>query len=327
MGRAAHRPGLSRDVQPRPVVIVAGPTASGKSALALDLARALGGTVINADSMQVYRELRILTARPSPQEEAIVPHRLYGVLPAAESCSAARWRTLALQTIAEAHEAGRLPILAGGTGLYLRTLSAGLSPIPEVPPAVRRETRRRLAEIGNAAFHAELGGRDPAMAARLHPGDSQRLLRAMEVLVATGRSLADWQHEPTEGAAGLAVFTIALLPPRPVLRERISARFAAMLAAGALVEARSLAALRLPEDLPAMKAHGVRELIGHLAGALTLEEASRRAILLTGQYAKRQSTWLRHQMAKDYVLDECYNGTMSPFMANKIRHFLLTLPR
>lgn len=327
MGRAAYRPGLSRHASPRPVVIVAGPTASGKSALALDLARTLGGTVINADSMQVYRELRILTARPSPQEEAIAPHRLYGVLPAAESCSAARWRALALQAIAETHAAGRLPILTGGTGLYLRALSAGLSPVPEVPTAVRRETRRRLAELGNAACHAELGLRDPAMAERLHPGDTQRLLRAMEVLAATGRSLADWQREPTEGAAGLAIFTIVLLPPRAVLRERIAARFDAMLAAGALVEARELLALRLPEDLPIMKAHGVRELIGHLAGALTLAEASQRAILLTGQYAKRQATWLRHQMAKDYVLDARYDGTMSLFVANKIRHFLLTLPR
>ena len=328
MGRAARRSGLSGPgPSQRPVVLVAGPTASGKSALALDLARTLGGTVINADSMQVYRELRILTARPTPEEEALVPHRLYGVLPAAEACSAARWRAMALGEIGAAHAAGRLPILAGGTGLYLRALTHGLSPIPDISPGVREATRRRFAELGNEAFHAELAARDPAMGARLHPGDTQRLIRAAEVLAATGRSLAEWQREPAGEAAarGLSLFTIVLLPPRAPLRERIAARFAAMLEAGALEEVRALAALGLPRDLPAMKAHGVPELMRHLAGELTLEEATRRAVAVTRQYAKRQFTWLRHQMTKDYVLEQQYSGSMSPLIANKIRHFLLTL--
>jgi tRNA dimethylallyltransferase len=328
VGRAAHRSGLSAEPGARrPVVIVAGPTASGKSALALDLARILGGTVINADSMQVYRELRVLTARPSPEEEAEVPHRLYGVLSAAEACSAARWRALALEAIAEAHAAGRLPILAGGTGLYLRALERGLSPIPDIPGALRERTRRRFAALGNAAFHAELAGRDPEMAARLKPGDSQRLMRAAEVLAATGRSLADWQRQAGEGGAaeGLAFYTIALLPPRPALRQRIEARFAAMLDAGALEEARALARLDLSRELPAMKAHGVPELMRHLAGEITLEEASRRAILVTSQYAKRQATWLRHQIQKDHVVEQQYTDSLSPEIANKIRHFLLTL--
>jgi tRNA dimethylallyltransferase len=328
MGRAARRSGLSAAEQaPRPVVVVAGPTASGKSALALDLAQGLGGTVINADSMQVYRELRILTARPTAEEEALVPHRLYGVLPAAEACSAARWRAMALGAIDEAHAQGRLPILAGGTGLYLRALTHGLSPIPDVPTAVREATRRRFAEIGNQAFHAELAARDPDMGARLNPGDSQRLMRAAEVLAATGRSLADWQRATPQPDAGpgLRVFSIVLLPPRAPLRARIAERFASMLEAGAVEEVRALAGLDLPPDRPALKAHGVPELLRHLAGEISIEEAAHRAILVTGQYAKRQATWLRHQMAKDYVLEEPYRSSMSPLLANKIRHFLLTL--
>ena len=330
MGRAARRSGLSAAaaVSRRPVLIVAGPTASGKSALALDLARALGGVVVNADSMQIYRELRILTARPTPEEEALAPHRLYGVLPAAQACSAVRWRELALQEIAASHDAGRLPILCGGTGLYLRALTEGLSPIPDVPDTVRRAIRRRFAEIGNQAFHAELAARDPEMGARLHAGDSQRLMRAAEVLAATGRSLADWQRAPAEGEAahGLRFFTIALLPQRAALRERIAVRFAAMLSAGALAEVRALAELRLPVELPAMKAHGVPELLAHLAGEISVEEAARRAVAVTCQYAKRQFTWLRHQIAKDHVVDQQYSGSMSPSIVNKIRPFLLTLP-
>ncbi len=328
MGRAAHRSGLIADTLPqRPVIVVAGPTASGKSALALDLAQALGGTVINADSMQVYRELRILTARPSPAEEAAAPHRLYGVVPAAEACSAARWRDLALAEIAEADRAGRLPILAGGTGLYLRALSHGLSAIPEIPDAVRVETRRRFAALGNAAFHAELAARDPVMGARVRPGDTQRLMRAAEVLAATGRSLAEWQREPGAGANAhrLAIFTIAVLPPRAELRGRIEARFASMLAAGAIEEVRALAALGLSPDLPVLKAHGVPELMRHLAGEVSLEAARRSATLATRQYAKRQFTWLRHQIQKDYVVDRQYCGSLPPVIVNKIRHFLLTV--
>jgi tRNA dimethylallyltransferase len=295
--------------------------------LALDLARALGGTVINADSMQVYRELRILTARPSPEDEALVPHRLYGVIPAKEACSAARWRDLALVEIAQACREGSLPILTGGTGLYLRALIEGLSPIPDVPLAVRREIRRRFAALGNAAFHAELTASDPVMGSRLSPGDTQRLMRAAEVLTATGRSLAEWQGLRGKGAAdgNLAYCTVVLLPPRAALHSRIVERFALMLAAGALEEVRALAALGLPPDLPAMKAHGVPELMRHLAGELSLEEASRRTILVTGQYAKRQYTWLRHQVRKDYVVKEQYSRNITPEIVNKIRHFLLTL--
>ena len=327
MGRAARRSRLKRYLQ-RPVLIVIGPTASGKSALALDLAGELGGTIINADSMQVYRELRILTARPSPEEEISVPHRLYGVLPAAEACSAARWRNLALAEIAEAHRSGRLPILTGGTGLYLAALRCGLSPIPDIPERVRKETRERFATLGNAAFFAELSSRDPLSAARLNPGDTQRLIRAAEVLAATGRSLFAWHSEPSAETAEprLAFYTVALMPERMLLRKRIEARFTKMLAAGAVEEVCALLALKLPPDVPAMKAHGVPELTRYLAGEISLDEAARLAVVVTGQYAKRQFTWLRHQVQKDYILEEQYNGSSTPAILNNIRHFLLTLP-
>jgi tRNA dimethylallyltransferase len=333
VGRLAHRPQLSRPVPaaraalapaPRPVVIVAGPTASGKSALARDIARRFGGVVVNADSMQVYRELRVLTARPSAEDEAAVPHRLYGILPAAEICSAARWRSWALAEIASAHRLGGVAIVTGGTGLYLRALERGLSPIPEIPAEIRSAMRRRLAELGNTRFHAELARRDLEMAGRLAPGDSQRLLRAAEVLAATGVSLAQWQRQAPGVGPGFAIFTLVVLPPRPALHEEIEARFKKMLSAGAVEEVRRLVALALDPSLPAMKAHGVPELTRHLAGQSSLEEAARSACRVTRHYAKRQFTWLRHQLAQDYVLEERYGGDLPPTMTNKIGHFLLT---
>src|SRR4051812_3908656 len=225
---------------PRPgtaVLAIGGPTASGKSALALDAAEAFGGTVINADSMQVYADLAVLTARPGPEALARVPHRLYGVLPATEACSAARWRDMALDAIAEAAGQGRLPVVVGGTGLYLRALMEGLAEIPSVPAPVRADARARHARLGGPAFHAGLAARDPAMAARLAPGDTQRLIRAWEVLEATGRSLADWQAAPSAGPPpGLRFATLVLDPPRDALYAACDGRFRAMVAAGALDE-------------------------------------------------------------------------------------------
>ena len=275
-------------------VIVAGPTCSGKSALALGLARSLGGVVINADSMQIYRELRILTARPTPAEEGLAPHALYGVRPAAEAGSAAWWRAAALAAMSAAHAAGRLPILCGGTGLYFASLTDGLADIPEIPAAARAEARRLLAEHGPAALHDALAKVDQATAARLRPQDSQRLARAWEVWRATGRGLAAWQQ--AGGTPAPWRFTALLLdPPRPELRAAISTRFAAMLSAGALDEISALLALGLDPALPAMRAHGVPELTAHLRGALTLDAAARRAELVTAQYTKRQATWFRHR--------------------------------
>jgi len=274
-------------------LLVAGPTTSGKSALALTLAEQLGGVVINADSMQLYRELRVITARPTPEEEARVPHRLYGVRPAAEAASVAWWRAAALAEMEAAREAGRLPILAGGTGLYFASLTEGLSAIPEIGEPARTGARSLLRELGPEALHARLSEVDADTAARLRPSDSQRVARAWEVWRETGRGLAAWQRE--RGTSAPWRFAAILLdPPRDALRDAIARRWSAMLQAGALDEVRALAAQRLDPALPAMRAHGVPELAAHLAGGMTLEDASARAILNTGQYTKRQATWFRH---------------------------------
>lgn len=309
----------------RRLLIVAGPTASGKSALALRLAEEFGGVVINADSMQVYREMRVLSARPSPEDEARAPHRLYGVLPAAEVCSAARWRDLAKAEIEAAWAAGRLPIVAGGTGLYINALTQGISPIPEVPEAARQAARALFADLGNAAFHARLAERDPVMAARLDPGNSQRLVRAWEVLEATGRSLADWQALPPDGALRAPSLTVLLLPPRDWLYRRIDARFAEMISAGGLDEVAALDHMGLAPDLPAMKALGIPELRRHLRGEVGLDAAVAAAQQATRNYAKRQVTWFRHRSDVSALrlgeqLSESLLGRIFPI----IRQFLLT---
>ena len=273
-------------------LIVAGPTCSGKSALALALAERLGGTVINADSMQVYRELCILTARPSLADEAQAPHALYGVRPAAEPGSAAWWRGAALDAMAQSAAAGRVPILCGGTGMYLAALTGGIADIPDPGGAARTEARALLANEGPAALHARLAAADPDTAATLRPNDSQRLARAWEVWRGTGQGLAAW-HRAAPAPAPWAFRMILLDPPRPALRAAIAGRFAAMLDAGALQEVQALLALALDPALPAMRAHGVPELAAYLSGAVTLAEATRRAELATGQYTKRQSTWFR----------------------------------
>lgn len=274
-------------------LLVAGPTASGKSALALDLAARLNGTIINTDSMQVYRELRVLTARPMPEEEARVPHRLYGVRPAAQAGSVAWWREEALAAMGETRAAGRLPILTGGTGMYFASLTGGLADIPDPGPAAREEARRLLAEQGPEALHAGLVKVDPATAARLRPTDSQRIARAWEVWRGTGRGLAAWQTHRADPAPWRFA-AILLSPPRDTLRAAIASRFAAMLAQGALEEVRALLALGLDPSLPAMRAHGVPELSAHLRGEISLEEAGLRTERVTGQYTKRQATWFRH---------------------------------
>ncbi len=281
-------------------LLIAGPTASGKSALALDLAGRLGGGVVNANSMQVYRELRVLTARPTQQDEARVPHALYGIRPAAEPGSAAWWRAAALDAMAAARQAGRVPILCGGTGLYFAALISGLAAIPDPGEAARDEARALLREIGPARLHARLAQHDPATAARLRPSDSQRIARAWEVWRGTGRGLAAWQADQKAGPSGWAFSAVLLDPPRPALRAAISARFGAMLEQGALAEVRALRALGLSPALPAMRAHGVPELSAHLDGALSLGEAAARAVAATGRYTKRQATWFRrHPFGSD----------------------------
>ncbi len=274
----------------RHALIVAGPTCSGKSALALALAERLGGTVINADSMQVYRELRVLTARPSAEDEARAPHRLYGVRAAGEAGSAAWWRTAALAEM----ERAALPILCGGTGLYFAALTEGLVDIPQPRPAAREAARAMLAECGSVALHARLAAVDPATAAALRPTDGQRLARAWEVWASTGRGLHDWQQSAA-APAPWRFSAILLDPPREALRTAIKGRFAAMIAQGAIAEVSALLALGLDPALPAMRAHGVPELSAYLRGEITLTEACLRAELVTGQYTKRQATWFRRR--------------------------------
>jgi tRNA dimethylallyltransferase len=277
-------------------VLIAGPTASGKSALALALAEATG-VIVNADSMQVYRDLRVLTARPTREEEADVPHRLYGHIDAAVNFSAGAWVADAANALAEARGQNRLPIFVGGSGLYFKALTRGLSAVPPIPPDVREDVRARLARDGVEAVHATLLQRDPASAERLKPRDRIRIARALEVVEATGRSLTDWHRDGLPPLLPPGTFSAVFLSPeRDELYARIDARFDAMLQAGALEEVAALAARRLDPLLPAMKAHGVPALIRHIAGELTLEEAAVIGRADTRHYAKRQFTWFRHQL-------------------------------
>jgi tRNA dimethylallyltransferase len=278
-------------------VLIAGPTASGKSGLALELAQTHDAVIINADSMQVYRDLRVITARPTPEEEARVPHRLYGHVDAAVNFSAGSWVADAAKALAEAREQNRVPIFVGGSGLYFKALTRGLSAVPPIPPAIRESVRRRLEGDGVEALHDELARRDQATAERLKPRDRTRIARALEVVEATGRSLTDWHREGLPPLLPPGEFTaLFLAPERDQLYARIDARFEAMLKAGALQEVAALALRQLDPLLPAMKAHGVPVLIRHLRGEITLEEAATIGRADTRHYAKRQFTWFRHQL-------------------------------
>jgi tRNA dimethylallyltransferase len=278
-------------------VLIAGPTASGKSALALELAQKTGGVVINTDSMQVYRDLRILTARPTLAEEAQAPHRLYGHVDAAINFSAGAWVSDAAKVLAEARSQNRLPIFTGGSGLYFKALTRGLSAVPPISAEVREQVRARLERDGVEALHAELARKDPLSAERLKPRDRARIARALEVVEATGRSLTDWHREGLPPLLPPGEFSaLFLAPEREELYERIDARFDAMLGAGALEEVAALAARNLDPLLPAMKAHGVPALIRHLRGEITREEAAEIGRADTRHYAKRQFTWFRHQL-------------------------------
>ncbi|WP_024339626.1 tRNA (adenosine(37)-N6)-dimethylallyltransferase MiaA [Bradyrhizobium japonicum] len=298
-------------------VLIAGPTASGKSALALELAHATGGVVINADSMQVYRDLRIITARPTEDEEARAPHRLYGHVDAAVNFSAGAWVADAAQALEQARIEGRLPIFIGGTGLYFRALTAGLSVVPPIPAEVREDVRARLERNGVEALHAELAVRDPLAAERLKLRDRTRIARALEVIEATGRSLLDWHREGQPPLLPKDSFrAVFLAPERNELYARIDARFDAMLGAGALGEVERLAARHLDPLLPAMKAHGVPSLIRHLRGELSLGEAAAIGRADTRHYAKRQFTWFRHQLPEfEWVRPEEARGWLAATVA------------
>ena len=278
-------------------MLIAGPTASGKSALALELAQKTGGVVINADSMQVYRDLRIITARPTAEEEAQVPHRLYGHVDAGVNFSAGAWVGDAAKALGEVRAQGRLPIFVGGSGLYFKALTQGLSAVPPIPAAVRESVRARLERDGVETLHAELAQRDPVSAARLRPRDRTRIARALEVVEATGRPLPDWHREGLPPLLPPDEFrALFLAPERETLYARIDARFDVMLDSGALDEVAALAARGLDPLLPAMKAHGVPVLIRHLKGEISREEAGEIGRADTRHYAKRQFTWFRHQL-------------------------------
>lgn len=279
------------------MALIAGPTASGKSALALTLAEKHRGTVINADSMQVYADLRILTARPTPDEEARVPHRLFGHIDGADAYSAARWAAEARAAITEARGEGRLPILVGGTGLYLRTLLDGIAPVPEIDPQIRRAVRA----LPVAEAHAALAEADPAAAARLAPADTLRVARALEVVRSTGRTLAAWQAERVGGiGASIRLVPLILLPDRDWLGARIDRRFADMVDQGREEAAALLARTDLPPDAPLLRAIGVPELRALLAGDIDTGQAVAAGALASRQYAKRQYTWFRRQPPPDW---------------------------
>lgn len=307
----------------RGAVLIFGPTASGKSALALELAKEFGGAVINADSMQVYAELRIITNRPTPEEEAAAPHRLYGFRPAAAAYSAALWLEDVQHALAEAEREGWLPVIVGGTGLYFKALTEGLSEIPGIPPEIRERYRLAAQTQPAEALHAELARRDPATAARLRPSDPQRIIRALEVLEATGRPLAEWQgarHPPLLPLS--QAYPIAVTLDRDELYRRCDARFDAMIAHGAVEEARAIAALGLDPALPAMRAVGLPPLLAYLRGEISMEEALLTAKTATRNYAKRQITWLRGNFsqwnADNAQLSERTKRDIERFVRNRL---------
>ncbi len=311
---------------PNPAVaVIAGPTASGKSALALELAACFGATVINADALQCYRDLQILTARPDRVAVARSPHRLYGFLDAAERGSVGSWRGRAVAEIAAAARSRRLALVVGGTGLYIRALTHGLAPFPVVPEPVRVQAQALYRRLGGAVFRQRLAALDPAAAERLPAGDSQRLVRAYAVVRATGRPIGAWRERPHAPLACRLV-TILLMPPRERLYAACDARFAAMIDAGALAEAAALMARGLGPDLPALKALGLPELILHLRGETSLADAVAAAQRATRHYAKRQTTWFRHQLTADLILGEQFSESLLRRSRQFIRDFLLTGP-
>lgn len=277
-------------------VLIAGPTASGKSALGLTLAARLGGEIVNADSMQVYEDLSIVTARPPAEDETAFPHHLYGHVSGAEVYSTGKWLAAAVRTITDIQARGRVPIVLGGTGLYFRALTQGFVEVPAIPPEIRSQVRSEVDRIGPVAAHKLLLDVDAGWAAQVHENDPQRIARGLEVFRATGRGLSSWHQDPVEPPLSLPMLKFVLEPDRGWLRERIDRRFAAMVASGALDEVAELLGRGFSPSLPVMKALGVPELAQHLRGDMELEDAAALASIKSRQYAKRQSTWFRQQM-------------------------------
>ena len=307
--------------KPETVALIAGPTASGKSALALRLAEITGGIIINADASQVYKDLRVVSARPSPEEESRAPHRLFGHLDGATACSAAQWAAEAKAEIAAAHTQARLPILVGGTGLYLRTLLDGIAPVPEIDPAIRAEVRALPVAEARQCLLAE----DPEAAARLDTNDSTRIARALEVVRSTGRPIRDWQADLVGGIGQqIRLVPAVLLPPRAWLYDRCDRRFEAMLDQGG-TEVAALMSRNLDPDLPVMRAIGVPDIAAFLSGTLSRDAAIARGQIATRQYAKRQFTWFRNQPPPDWARVESeLDNVKIDELAIKLREMTLT---
>ena len=318
--KKAFKVATAKNNSDKNIIIVAGPTASGKSALALAVAELLNGEIINGDSMQMYREFQVLTARPGEKEEARVAHHLYGALSITERCSAGIWLKMALEVIADVRARGRRPIICGGTGLYLKVLMEGIAPVPAVPQKVTDELRNLYLSEGGAAFHKRLAQVDPSSASKLVPTDRQRLVRAYGVVKVSGRALGDWQREQLAGSPIEAQFlNIVLSPPRDALYQRINQRFDAMLLNGAITEVAAVLAEKLDPNLPAMKALGVQNLSKYLIGECDLDEAANDAKRATRNLAKRQLTWFRNKIRADLVVEnfggkEVMSGEMKPFL-------------
>lgn len=301
------KPTKQQTVNNKTVYIISGPTASGKSAYALEKARRDNGVIINCDSMQIYDALPILTARPSAEEQAQAPHKLYAFLHPAKHYSAAMWRDDAMAAIRDAFDNGQTPILCGGTGFYLRALIHGFSPVPDIPDTVREQAIALQKQVGNPQFHAMLAEKDPETAAKLDPMNSQRLIRAWEVLAHTGKGLAAWQSTPAEKPDHDWTFHVtAILPDRAKLYDKINKRLDDMVTAGCLNEVRDLADMiekgEVPDNALVVKAHGFRPFRRYLNGEWTMEQALDHTKTEIRQYAKRQMTWLRHQIDVDEII-------------------------
>lgn len=309
----------------RPVIVIGGPTASGKSSLALEIAKEFGGDIVNADSMQIYRDLEILTARPGAGEAGSVQHHLYGILGVDERCSAGQWRTRALDTIGDINGRSRVPVIVGGTGLYLRALMTGLHRIPTVPPAIRDDLNARLVIEGAPALHAELTACDPETAAGLNPSDAQRIVRALEIFTHTGKGLKSWQTGETEAAPDhLRFFRLVTLPPREALYDAVNERFGRMISRGGIEEVERLLAKRPANDFPLLKAVGVPAIRSYLAGEIDRERLLELGRRDTRRYAKRQLTWFRRQIIPELTIETKYSEYNLPEIFSKISNFLLT---
>jgi tRNA dimethylallyltransferase len=305
-------------------IMIAGPTASGKSKLAIEMARRTDGVIINADSMQLYKDLAVVTARPSDADMAQALHRLYGVLDGHVRASVAMWLDMAATEMRGAWEAGKTPIIIGGTGMYLNAGLCGLASIPDVPRNIHDNAVTLHAEIGGAGFRQALAALDPVTAERLYDGDTQRLIRAMGVVQATGRPISAWQQDPHEGAFEGVATTIKLLPARDILYQRINTRFDMMIEAGALDEVQKLVARNLDPGLPVMKALGVRQLSAYLAGDVAKADAVRQAQQDSRHYAKRQMTWLRNNFNAKFEVNEKYSESFFENIFNNLRENRLT---